>query len=70
MALSQNDIDALVASQAPFHALYESGFFARQAAGENDPRLAGFRDELYAEQFDAEYDAKCQAADSFNKEGR
>lgn len=71
MALSQNDIDALVAAQAPFHALYESGFFARQAASENDPRLASFRAELYAEpEFDAEYDAKCQEADAFNKEGR
>ena len=63
------DLNDLIASQAPFHALYEAGYFTRVAASENDPRLQAFRSELYAEEFDAEYDAECQAADAYVKDG-
>lgn len=70
----QSIIAAAISANADFnrsvHTLYEAGYFAQRDARENDPRLTAFRKELYVEQFDAEYDAKCQAADAFNKEGR
>lgn len=69
-----DNIAAAIKANADFnrsiHALYEAGYFAQREASESDPRLTAFRKELYAEQFDAEYDAKCQEADAYNKEGR